>query len=114
MAESVQFAAAFPISQNEMGDWNASTAVESPRFRLDDDGKAVPDYSYEVENIDKEKAAPKRKRALSKAGHVAALKSGGRRTTLGKSSANERQKITRACDACKVYDHLKRCELNLR
>ena len=28
MAESVQFAGAFPVSQNEMDDWSASTVPE--------------------------------------------------------------------------------------
>jgi hypothetical protein len=113
MAESVEFAGAFPVSQNGMGDWTASTAVESP-FRLDNDGEAVPDYSYSDENIDNEEAAPKRKRAFTKAGNVATLKPGGRRTTSGKGSVNERQKITRACDACKTYDDLEFRELEFR
>ena len=114
MPESVKFAGAFPVSQNEMDNRSASTAVESPRFRLDKGGKVVPDYSYDDENIDNEEAAPKRKRAFSKAGNVATLKSGGRRTTSGKGSVNERQKISRACDTCKTYDHLEPRELELR
>ena len=114
MAEPVQFAGQIPMLQNRTSHWSASTTAESLRFGLDNDDEAVPDYSNEDENIDNEESAPKRKRVLSKAGNVATMKSGERRTTSGRGSANERQKITRACDACKTYDHTQPRKPNLR
>lgn len=106
MAESVEFAGTFPRSQEDMGGWSASTAVESLHFRLENDGEVVQGYPYEDESNEIEESGPKRKRALSRSGKGATLKFRGRRSTSGKGSAHERQKITRACDACKTYDHL--------
>lgn len=106
MPESVRFAEAIPVSQKGVADRSACTGVDSFRFRLDNAGEVVSDYSYEGENLDSEGVAPRRKRVFSRAENLATLKSGGRRTTSGRASANERQKTTRACDACKTYSHL--------
>lgn len=103
MAESAGSGRVVSVPLNDMGVWTASTAVESPHLRLANDGDVMPDHSYEVENIHHEGVAPKRKRS-SKGGNGAALTAGGRHTPSGRGSLHERQKITRACDACKTYE----------
>lgn len=97
VSKYVEFAGVIPIPQNELDDWSAPTTSGSPRLRLDNDRGVVPEYAFEGENV-----SPKRKRALSKIRSPSNLKPGGRRKVSGKASGVERQKITRACDACKT------------
>jgi hypothetical protein len=92
LAKCSQFAGAHLVHENNMGEWRTAAAAESHN-----DGEVVSNHGYEDPDINHEAATL---RAVSKTENLSPLKRGGRRISSGKS--NERQKITRACDACKV------------
>ena len=113
MQESGDFDDGFPVLQETIADLSASTTVMPPRFVLDSAAEAIAGDLNEDENFGNEKVTSKRRYTLSRSENIATRKSKGRRTTSGRGSANERQKISRACDACKTYDQLDPREPNL-
>jgi hypothetical protein len=103
MSQSYGIAAVLPALRNTAANRNLPAGVGPPGRILDNAGEVVSELSYGDESFPTENTSPKEKGASSTAKKFTGPKSGQRRSALGRRSATERQKVTRACDACKRY-----------